>query len=260
MLRTLAHISDLHVGLDRRTDGWTAALADALAEEDVDLVLLTGDVTHRGRRSELAAFERLFAPVRDRLVVVPGNHDRMGDDVASAMMPGSRVEAELRPGALVVRLDSTAPHNRSPIASHGALTAEDIDAVSRAVEGAPPATLVVLMLHHHVHPLPEDHLQERIATLLGLPNAGELDLGRALLERLDARCDLVLHGHRHAAGELVVAPGSRPLRVINAGSTPRLRCARILTHRAGRVLSERWLEIGAPRSAPAWTPAAPVAA
>src|SRR6266536_6606724 len=110
--RTLAHVSDLHLGRDARTDAATASLVRALLEADVDEVLLTGDVTHRGRAAELATFERLFAPLRDRLVVVPGNHDRMGDDVAGLLMPGARVQAEERRGLLVVRLDSTAPHNR----------------------------------------------------------------------------------------------------------------------------------------------------
>lgn len=78
MERTIAHVSDLHLGRDRRTDASTARLAGALHQADVDVVLVTGDVTHRGRRSELAAFEAIFAPLRDRTVVVPGNHDRLG--------------------------------------------------------------------------------------------------------------------------------------------------------------------------------------
>jgi 3',5'-cyclic AMP phosphodiesterase CpdA len=48
-LRTLAHVSDLHLGRDARTDDAAAALVRALLHERVDDVLLTGDVTHRGR-------------------------------------------------------------------------------------------------------------------------------------------------------------------------------------------------------------------
>jgi 3',5'-cyclic-AMP phosphodiesterase len=258
-MRTLAHISDLHVGRDARTDAAAGALAHALADAGIDDVLLTGDVTHRGRAAELATFERLFAPVRDRLVAVPGNHDRMGDDVGSRLMPGSRVQGELRPGLLVVRLDSTGPHNRFAINSHGLLRHGDVAAVLDAVDAAPPRTLVALMLHHHLHRLPEDHFAERLATLLGWPNAAELDLGRELLARLHGRCDLVLHGHRHAASELVMLPrGGRALHVLNAGATPDLGRARVITHLAGRIVAERWLELGVPsRIAPAATPATP---
>jgi 3',5'-cyclic-AMP phosphodiesterase len=246
-VRTVAHISDLHVGRDARTDAATAALARALADLRVDDVLLTGDVTHRGRATELATFERLLAPVRDRLVVVPGNHDRMGDDVADRLMPGARVQVERRPGLVAVRLDSTAPHNRVAARSHGVLRQDDVAAVLAAVDAAPPRSLVVLMLHHHLHRLPEDHLGERLATWLGWPNAAELPLGCELLERLRGRCDLVLHGHRHAASELVLLPrGGRALHVLNAGSTPELGRARLLTHDGGRLVSEQWVATAPP--------------
>jgi 3',5'-cyclic-AMP phosphodiesterase len=242
--RRLAHISDLHFGRDAATDAASLRLARTLLAADVDEVLLTGDVTHRGRRSELAAFWRAFGPLEDRLVMVPGNHDRLGEDAAAALMPGARVQVERRRGLHVVRLDSTAAHNRRLLDSHGELTWADIASVQEAVADAAEGALVVLMLHHHLLPLPEDHLGERLASLLGWPNAAELDLGRELTDVLRGRCDLVLHGHRHAAGERVLAaPGGRPLHVLNAGSTPALGRARLVAHAAGRVVSETWLTV-----------------
>lgn len=250
MTRTLAHISDLHLGQDLETELGARMLCDALCAADVDAVLLTGDVTHRGRRVELATFERIFRPLRDRLVIVPGNHDRMGDDAGRALM-SERVSVVSRPGLHVVRLDSTAPHNRALLAAHGELSAADVAAVDSAVALAPPGTLVALMLHHHLLPLPEDHFSERLSNLLGLPNAAELPLGRSLLARLLGRCDLVVHGHRHATSELVLPDdGGRPLRVMNAGSSPALGRFRLLTHAAGALLSERWHELWAPGRRP----------
>ncbi len=245
MNRTIAHVSDLHLGRDRRTDAAAARVALALLEADVGIVLVTGDVTHRGRRSELESFERLFAPLRGRTVVVPGNHDRLGEDAARDLMGDARVRVHARPGLHVVQLDSTAPHNRALLSCHGALSADDIAAVDSAVDAAPPGALVVLMLHHHLLPLPADHFPERLASLLRLPNAAELPLGRILLERLRGRCDLVAHGHRHAASGVVLpARAGRPLRVLNAGSTPELGRVRVLAHRHGRVVAETWLEVG----------------
>jgi 3',5'-cyclic-AMP phosphodiesterase len=242
--RTIAHISDLHVGRDADADAAAAALARALLDERVDDVLLTGDVTDHGRSEELATFERAFAPLASRLVVVPGNHDRLGGDAAQALMPGPRVQVELRPGLFVIRLDSTAPHNRRLLDSHGELTPRTFAEVEHAVAGAPRGALVALMLHHHLLPLPADHLGERLASMLGWPNAAELDLGRALVDRLRDRCDLVLHGHRHAASELVLLPRSgRALHVLNAGSTPELGRVRLVTHDAGRIVRQRWLEL-----------------
>ncbi len=250
MTRTLAHISDLHIGRDSRSDAAALDLVGPILDAGMDAVLLTGDVTHRGRRAELDAFERMFSPLAARLVVVPGNHDRMGEDVARALMPGGRVRVELRPGLFLVRLDSTAGHNRRPLHSRGELTLGDIAAVEQAVASAPPGTLVVLMLHHHLLPLPEDDLGERLVSLLGWPNAAELERGRDLLDRLWGRCDLVLHGHRHVASEVVLEPRrGRPLHVLNAGSTPALGRARVIAHAAGRIVSERWLDVATPRQA-----------
>lgn len=245
-MKAIAHISDLHIGRDARTDAAAQALCDALLAAGVDDVLLTGDVTHRGRRSELAAFRRMFAPLADRLLVVPGNHDRSGEDAARELMEEERVQVERRNGLFVVRLDSTAPHNRRLIDSHGALTSGDIAAVDEAVETAPKGALMVLMLHHHLLPLPEDHWGERLASLLGWPNAAELDLGKDLIERIVGRFDLVLHGHRHRAGEVVLhSPGARSLHVLNAGSTPELGRARLIEHAAGSIVSLFWLGTGA---------------
>lgn len=258
MTSSLAHISDLHLGRGAASDASSHALVDALVEARIDTVLLTGDVTHGGRHAQLATFERVFSPLADRLVLVPGNHDRMGDDAARALMPGARVQVAERPGLFLVRLDSTTAHNRYPLHGHGALTWEDIAAIERAVASAPRGALVALMLHHHLLPLPEDGLGERIVSLLGSPNADELALGRALLGRLRGRCDLVLHGHRHAAGEVVLgAGGERPLRVVNAGCTPRLGRARVLRHAQGRILAESWLELRPVRPPERAIPATP---
>ena len=243
--RTFAHVSDLHVGRDAATDRAALLVREALLGAAVDEVLLTGDVTHRGRRAELAAFERIFAPLRDRLLVVPGNHDRLGDDVAGRFMQ-ARVEVERRPGLHVVRADSTAPHNRALLEGHGALSGEDVEEIDRAVGAAPAGALVVLMLHHHLLPLPPEGVGERLADLLGWPNAAELSRGRELLLRLRGRCDVIAHGHRHVASETALsARERRPLRVMNAGCTTELGRVRVLTHAAGRVLSDAWLDVRA---------------
>jgi 3',5'-cyclic AMP phosphodiesterase CpdA len=243
---TLAHISDLHVGRDEATDAAVVAVAAELAATDVDEVLVTGDVTHRGRREELARFERIFEPIRDRLVIVPGNHDRLGEDAAGVLMPGRRVDVEVRRGLYVVRVDSTAPHNARLVNSHGELTPDDLLRIRRAVDAAPRRVLVAVMLHHHVLPLRGDHLVERLATWLGLPHAAELERGAELVELLLGRCDLVLHGHRHAVtdGELHAA-GGRELRIVNAGCTPDAGRVRIVSHESGRIVAERWLDTAA---------------
>ncbi len=260
-MRTLVHLSDLHLGRDEATDASARGLLRMVVEARVDQVLLTGDVTHRGLASELARYERIFAPLLDagRLVVVPGNHDRMGDDAGRGLMRGGRVAVTSAPGLHVIRVDSTAPHNRSLIDGHGELSARDVADVRLALEEAPPGALPVVMLHHHVLPLPVEDLAEKLATLVGLPCADELPLGEDLLGRILGRCRLVLHGHRHVPAEFQVAvPGAPPMRILNAGSSTLLGRARILAHAGGELAWEGWLaaESVAPRS---WRPGSAVA-
>jgi 3',5'-cyclic AMP phosphodiesterase CpdA len=242
----LAHVSDLHIGRDAATDRTARLLAHALEETGPAAVLVTGDVTHRGRTGELRRFERIFRRLLEagRMIVVPGNHDRMSDDVARALMPAGRVDVVSRAGLHVVRLDSPGPHNRSLLHAHGQLTEGDIEAVSAALDRAPPGALALLALHHHLLPLPVDHLVERLSNLLGWPNAAELGLGARLLQRIRERCDLVLHGHRHTSSERVLG-GARPLRILNAGSSTALGRVRLLVARGGRVATHGWLTLPA---------------
>jgi 3',5'-cyclic-AMP phosphodiesterase len=102
MVRSIAHVSDLHLGRDRRTDAAAGRLCDALLEARVDAVLVTGDITHRGRRSELLAFENAFEPFLSRglVAVVPGNHDRAGEDAGAALMVGARVGVTSMPASI----------------------------------------------------------------------------------------------------------------------------------------------------------------
>src|SRR5262245_53280871 len=106
--RTLAHISDLHLGRSREDEARAGQLCRALVEIGADHVVVTGDVTHRGRRGELALFERAFAPLlaAGAMTIVPGNHDRLGDDLEERIMPGARVQARAVDGLYLVRVNS----------------------------------------------------------------------------------------------------------------------------------------------------------
>lgn len=244
---TLAHVSDLHLGRNAQTDEAARALAVALLSHGVDHVVVTGDVTHRGRRSELARFRAAFAPLLEdrRVTIVPGNHDRLGDDVADelcdtghvALTVSARVRVRTAPGLRLVCFDSTGPHNRSWLRSHGRLTERDVAAVAQACDAARAGELVALLLHHHVLPLPPDRPAERVPRLLGLNFTCELAMGQALLDAIGGRCDLVLHGHRHTpARRTLLKQGARPLRVYNAGSSTELGDVRLFTHAEGRLL------------------------
>lgn len=245
-IQTLAHLSDLHMGRSEDTRQAAARLRDALIELDVSHVVVTGDLTHRGRSAEWALFEEVFAPLiaLRRVTLVPGNHDRLGDEVARRMMPGERVQVVQQPGLHLVRVDSTGSHNRFLLAGHGALCERVIDQIDAALERVPIDSLAVVMLHHHPLPLPEETFSERLASGIGLPFASELRLGQALLTRIAGRCDLVLHGHRHVPRvQSVRLAVSRPLGLYNAGCSTALGRFRMFRHAAGALLGPPlWLD------------------
>src|SRR5712692_2199432 len=56
--KTLAHLSDLHIGLSYRNEPAARMICNELLENAIDDVVITGDITHRGRLSELRSEER----------------------------------------------------------------------------------------------------------------------------------------------------------------------------------------------------------
>jgi 3',5'-cyclic AMP phosphodiesterase CpdA len=246
--RTLAHVSDLHVGHSRLRDRATAELCIALAASDVDAVLMTGDITHRGRLGELELFHHLCAPLLDtgKVVIVPGNHDRLGDDVSDRLMGhGGRVQISQLEDLHVVRIDSTGSHNRNPRSSHGVLSLSDLEEIDRALADAPDSSLRVLALHHHPLPLPDDSTVERFLSAVGIASSAELRDGADLIRRVIGACDLILHGHRHRPSVIQFGSPAAPfLGVYNAGSSSELQMVRIFEHRDGHLLHQpRWLRI-----------------
>jgi 3',5'-cyclic AMP phosphodiesterase CpdA len=246
----LAHLSDLHLDLSPESDAAARALVQTLVAEDADHVVVTGDLTHKGSRVEYQRFREVFGPLLDsgKLTFIPGNHDRPGDDAGSQWMDGHKVRVVERPGLYLVCVDSTGPHNRNYFASHGLLAPETLNAVDEALAAAPKDALAVVLLHHHVLPLPEESFVERLTSRLGWPHAAELPLGAELVGRVLGRCDLVLHGHRHIPAERVLEEdGPRPLRILNAGSSTDLGRFRVFRHSDGRLLGEpEWCRSSVP--------------
>lgn len=245
MAHTLAHLSDLHIGQGQRQNDSARALVELLEAMDIEQVVVTGDLTHRGRDEEMSLFLDIFAPLQQahRLTVVPGNHDRTSDDAGSRLLGGRRVVAQDLPGLLLVQLDSTGDHNRSFWASQGELTEAMVDEVDRTLDRAQADVFRVVLLHHHPLALPEETWFERWSERLGLPFCSELPQGRALLARVQGRCDLILHGHRHVPRAIHLgAPDERPLSLYNAGSSTDLGRVRVFSH-AGGILqgAPRWL-------------------
>lgn len=238
--RTIAHLSDLHLGKSPHYAEVAAALSATAAALSVDCVVVTGDVTENGLQTELDEFYRLFQAWRDqgRLVVVPGNHDCIGGGIAHELMPGPRVDVVRTAGLSVIRVNTTGWHNRFRLASHGAVDRASIAEVDHLVDQVPPGDLVAVAMHHHPLPLPVDYFAEHLANWLQLPFAAELSMGKTLLRHLQGRCDLVLHGHRHMPWDFLWPGPTRTLHVYNAGCSTELKSFRLFTHQDGALVGE----------------------
>ena len=64
-MKRIVHISDLHLGRNRETDDSAARLAWELLSSSIDCVVVTGNLTHNGKRDEWTLFRDLFARLLD---------------------------------------------------------------------------------------------------------------------------------------------------------------------------------------------------
>ena len=72
-MRTIVHLSDLHFG--RLDPELPSTLQRAVVEAAPDLVVVSGDLTQRARRSEFKAAARFLEGLPAPQLTVPGNHD-----------------------------------------------------------------------------------------------------------------------------------------------------------------------------------------
>lgn len=245
--KTLAHISDLHIGRWSRSHRSTVLLHQTLLNSGVDYVAVTGDVTENGREIEYRIFSEIFSDLisQGRVLLVPGNHDRLGNEVAKQMMDGNTMRVFRAHGLYLIRVDTTGEHNRRLFSGHSNFDQAMLAELVALTALSEPEDLVVVMFHHHPLPLPEDLFSEKIANFFGWPYASELAIGKDLIQKLQGLCDLVLHGHRHKSGENIFAAGPRPLSVYNAGASNVLRGFRLFKFAAGKLLHPpEWIEVG----------------
>jgi 3',5'-cyclic AMP phosphodiesterase CpdA len=185
----ILHVSDLHVG-KREDAGVERALAAFVARIAPDLVVATGDLTHRGRRAQHERAATHLRALGPPVVAVPGNHDIPYTFPARFTRPWAEFErawAETQPvyqadGVLVVGLNSVRPWRHQ---SGGLRSAQLVWAAERFA-GAPPGALRVAALHHQLIGAPWRTRKRPVA-----------NRNRVLAALLDAGAELILSGHTH---------------------------------------------------------------
>lgn len=106
---TLLHLSDLHFSAEEQAERWYSALDEDLRRElgvaQLDAVVLSGDIVDRGRKVGYHGAERFlrtltekFRVPRERIVIVPGNHD-VDRSIAEAAIRRVKGKGRRKPGA-----------------------------------------------------------------------------------------------------------------------------------------------------------------
>jgi 3',5'-cyclic AMP phosphodiesterase CpdA len=187
----LLHISDLHAGSAEETqvERGLAPLIERVAPE---LVVVTGDLAHRGRRREHEQAAAFLRGLGRPLLVIPGNHDIPYTFPARFTRPWAEFERQwerVEPvfsseSVVVVGLNSVRPWRHQS----GGIRRPQIDRTQELLAQAPEGALRVVALHHHLIGAPwrsrKKPVAKRSEVLAGLVDAG---------------AELILAGHIHQA-------------------------------------------------------------
>jgi 3',5'-cyclic AMP phosphodiesterase CpdA len=189
-MRTIVHLSDIHVG--RLDTGIVAPLADAIRGVRPDLVTLSGDLTQRARVSQFLEARRFVDSFEAPSLIVPGNHDvPLWNAAARFLTPFRRYKRYITPDLEPVYQDeevivlgvNTA---RSLAWGEGRINAAQVERIVERLSGT-PASLIRIIVTHHPFDLPPGVSDDRLL--------GRAHMAMAKLAAADA--DLFLAGHLH---------------------------------------------------------------
>jgi 3',5'-cyclic AMP phosphodiesterase CpdA len=187
----LLHISDLHAGSVEET-AVERSLAPLIERVGPQLVVVTGDLAHRGRRREHEHAAAVLRALGRPLLVIPGNHDIAYTFPGRFTHPFREFEREWKDvepvhrseQVVVVGLNSVRPWRHQS----GGIRSGQIQRVAEMLAEAPASALRVVALHHHLIGAPwrsrKRPVSRRSEVLAGLVDAG---------------AELILAGHIHQA-------------------------------------------------------------
>jgi 3',5'-cyclic AMP phosphodiesterase CpdA len=185
----LLHVSDLHFGA-RDDDVLLESLRRLIERVSPELVIASGDLTHRGRRDQharAAAFlRRLDLPV----VAVPGNHDIPYTFPARFTTPWVEFEREWQTvepvhagrGVHLVGLNSVRPWRHQS----GGVSDAQLDRATERLREAAPGALRVVVLHHQMVGSPWRSRKKPVARR-----------SHVLQRLVDSGAELIVGGHIH---------------------------------------------------------------
>jgi len=188
----LLHVSDLHSGR-REAPEVPTALAALVSELRPELLLATGDLSHRGTREQLVRAREVLSEVGIPTLAVPGNHDIPYTFPARFTRPWALWEEVFGPIAVthrsdrlvVVGLNSVRPWRHQS----GRLAPAELERAAHELHDVPAGALRLVACHHHLAGSPWRAARKR-------PLA---DRDGALETLSAAGAEIVAGGHIHQA-------------------------------------------------------------
>jgi 3',5'-cyclic AMP phosphodiesterase CpdA len=187
----LLHLSDLHVG-SREEPRIEPGLADLIERIDPQVVVASGDLTHRGRPEEHLRAAEFLQSLGRPIFAVPGNHDIPYTPIARFTRTyeqfehhwGTTEPTYSSQQLHIVGLNSVRPW----LHQAGRIHRPHLEDAARRLAEAAPGALKVVVLHHHLLGAPwrsrKRPVRDRSGVLAGLVDAG---------------AELILAGHIHQA-------------------------------------------------------------
>jgi 3',5'-cyclic AMP phosphodiesterase CpdA len=185
----ILHVSDLHVGAHGSPDAGASlsALVERLRPE---LIVASGDLTHRGRRDEHDQAAAFLRDLDAAVVAVPGNHDIPYTFPARFTRPWAEFErhwetthpVHVSDTICLVGINSVRPWRHQS----GAVRDGQLDWAVSQLASAPPGALRVVALHHQLGGAPWRTRKRPVARR-----------DHVLGALVDAGAELVVSGHTH---------------------------------------------------------------
>jgi 3',5'-cyclic AMP phosphodiesterase CpdA len=191
MAPRILHVSDLHTGT-REDPQVEAALAQLIERVEPELIVASGDLTHRGLRDQHERAARFLRSFGLPLLAIPGNHDipysfpaRFTSTFAEFERLWETTEPVYRSeGVLIVGLNSV----RAWRHQSGGLRQRQLDWAAQQLAAAPDGALRVVVMHHQMIGAPWRSRKKPVARR-----------NHVLGCLVDSGAELILGGHIHQA-------------------------------------------------------------
>lgn len=211
----ILHLTDLHFGFHRSE--LVGPLSARIEELRPDLVIASGDITHRGLPAQMRLAQDFLARITAPVMLMPGNHDvPLLNPIARLFWPFAGFREyfgpDLTPTADVGQTRVFALNSADPYSWQRGLIRRG--EIGRVVGGIDPQATNIVALHHPMQQLP------------GIDKQPARRADEAMRRLQNAGAHIVLSGHLHRwAVDKVLATGAYPRILQIQGGTA--LCARL---------------------------------